>query len=70
MMKSIAVEIDAQGRVRPLEPGKSLPVGRALLTMLESAAGDAALLAENALAEDWLRPEEDKAWANLQPGKS
>jgi len=26
-----------------------------------------ALLSEAALAEDWLRPEEDKAWAHLQP---
>ena len=70
MMKTIAVEIDAQGRVRPLEPSQRLPQGRGLLTILELVAGDAALLAENALAEDWLRPEEDKAWANLQPGKS
>lgn len=70
MMKAIPVEIDAQGRVRPLELSLRLPPGRALLTMLESAAGDAALLAENALAEDWLRPEEDKAWAHLQPGRS
>jgi len=26
-----------------------------------------ALLSEAALAEDWLRPEEDAAWAHLQP---
>lgn len=69
MMKAIPVEIDAQGRVRPLEPSLRLPQGRALLTMLESVTGDAALLAETALAEDWLKPEEDKAWASLQPGK-
>ncbi len=41
-----------------------------LLAPLEPAAGDAALLAESALAEDWLRPEEDAAWAHLQPAKS
>lgn len=57
-MKTIAVEIDAQGRVHPLEPLLRLPPGRALLTLLEPAAGDAALLAESALAEDWLRPEQ------------
>ena len=68
-MKTIAVEIDAQGRVHPLEPLLRLPPGRALLTLLEPA-GDAALLAESALAEDWLRPEEDAAWAHLQPAKS
>ncbi|MDO9459465.1 MAG: hypothetical protein Q7N95_05050 [Alphaproteobacteria bacterium] len=70
MMKTIAVEIDAQGRVHPLEPQLRLPPGRALLTLLDPAAGDAALLAESALAEDWLRPEEDEAWAHLQPVKS
>lgn len=69
-MKTIAVEIDAQGRVHPLEPLLRLPPGRALLTILEPVAGDAALLAEKALAEDWLRLEEDAAWAHLQPGKS
>ena len=26
-----------------------------------------ALLSESALAEDWLKPEEDEAWAYLQP---
>ena len=31
---------------------------------------NAALLSEAALAEDWNRPEEDAAWAHLQPGKS
>jgi antitoxin component of MazEF toxin-antitoxin module len=27
---------------------------------------ETALLSEKVLARDWLRPEEDKAWANLQ----
>lgn len=27
---------------------------------------ETALLSEDALAKDWLRPEEDKAWATLQ----
>ncbi len=30
---------------------------------------ETALLSEAALAEDWNRPEEDKAWAHLQPAK-
>ncbi|MFZ5913382.1 MAG: hypothetical protein ACOY17_04100 [Pseudomonadota bacterium] len=70
MMKTIAVEIDAEGRIHPLEPCLRLPPGRALLTLLEPAAGDCALLGEHALAQDWLRPEEEAAWAHLQPGKS
>lgn len=27
---------------------------------------ETALLSEQALAEDWLRPEEDEAWSHLQ----
>lgn len=69
MLQTIEVEIDASGRVRALEPVAKLPVGRALLTFLPSAEDDSAQLAERALAEDWLRPEEDAAWAHLQPGK-
>jgi len=29
------------------------------------AVGEEALLSESMLAKDWLRPEEDLAWANL-----
>jgi len=72
MSNTIRVEIDAEGRVHPLEPGIRLPVGHALLTILtpESLeAHETALLAEKALAEDWLKEEEDAAWKHLQPGK-
>ena len=68
IMQTIAVEIDAAGNVHPLEPMGKLPAGRGLLTLLPG--GDEALaLAEPALAEDWLRPEEDAAWVHLQPGR-
>ena len=30
---------------------------------------ETALLAQPALASDWLKPEEDAAWTHLQPGK-
>jgi hypothetical protein len=46
-----------------------LPGGRALLTLLQPSTDETALLADAALAEDWLRPEEDEAWAYLQPDK-
>ncbi len=42
------------------------------VTVLEEPAavpGEAALLAEAALAADWSRPEEDAAWSHLQPEK-
>ena len=68
IMQTIAVEIDAAGTVHPLDPIGRLPAGRALLTLLPGA-DDALALAEPALAEDWLRPEEDAAWAHLQPAK-
>lgn len=69
MLQTIEVEIDASGHVHPLEGVVRLPAGRALLTLLAPPAGEAALLAQAALADDWLRPDEDDAWAHLQPGK-
>ncbi|OGQ94064.1 MAG: hypothetical protein A2521_09710 [Deltaproteobacteria bacterium RIFOXYD12_FULL_57_12] len=69
MLRTIEVDIDASGRIHPLEDLPSLPTGRALLTLLTPSVDEAALLAEPALAEDWLKTEEDEAWAHLQPGK-
>lgn len=69
MLQTIEVEIDASGHVHPLEPMSKLPVGRALLTLLNSSVDDALQLAESSLAEDWLKPDEDAAWAHLQPAK-
>ena len=45
---------------------------RALVTILDEPAivpGEAALLAEPALAADWSRVEEDEAWSYLQQAK-
>ncbi|TVP93625.1 MAG: hypothetical protein EA347_00190 [Thioalkalivibrio sp.] len=69
MLTTIEVEIDRDGRIRPVEPLGQLPAGRARLTLLARPADETALLAEAALAEDWLKPEEDDAWANLQPDR-
>ncbi|MBN6741792.1 hypothetical protein JKG47_14865 [Acidithiobacillus sp. MC6.1] len=65
MLQTIEVEIDAQGRVHPVELHGPLPKGRALLTLLTSLANEEAPLSEAALADDWLKPEEDAAWAYL-----
>jgi hypothetical protein len=70
MFQTIEVEIDSSGQVHPLGRPIHLPPGRALLTLLDEQVNESALLAEAALAEDWLKPEEDEAWAHLQPGKS
>ncbi len=69
MFQTIEVEIDASGRIHPLEPVPTLPIGRALLTLLKPSCDEALQLAEPALAEDWLKPEEEQAWAHLQPAK-
>ncbi|MHB1706643.1 MAG: hypothetical protein ACYCSH_11485 [Acidithiobacillus sp.] len=68
MLQTIEVEIDAQGRVHPVGLNRALPAGRSLLTLLTPPANEAAILSEAVLAEDWLKPEEDEAWAYLQPG--
>lgn len=69
MLQTIEVHIDAKGHIHPAEPLPPLFHGRALLTLLEPITHESALLSESALAEDWLKPEEDAAWAHLQPVK-
>ena len=70
MIQTVEAVIDSSGRVLLLE-NVSLPKGhRALVTVLDERADVGALepafLSEEALAEDWLRPEEDEAWSHLQ----
>jgi hypothetical protein len=71
MIQTVEAIVDADGRVRLLGDVQVSGPRRALVTVLEEPAaipGETALLAESALA-DWSRPEEDAAWAHLQPGK-
>jgi hypothetical protein len=68
MARTVEVEIDDAGGVHPLDPGMRLPPGRAVLYWPEGDELYPALMSEKAL-EDWLRPEEDAAWAYLQPDK-
>ena len=70
-LRSIEATIEKDGTVR-LHKKVRLPASRrAILTILDepAAIAETALLSELALAEDWNRPEEDKAWATMQPGK-
>jgi len=72
MIRTVEAVVDSAGRVRLLGEVRVASPRRALVTVLEEPAsmpGEAALLAEAALAADWLRPEEDAAWSHLQPGK-
>jgi len=70
MIQTVEAVVDGQGRVRLLGPVQVDGLRRALVTVLDEPAtvpGEAALLAEAALAADWNRPEEDAAWSHLQP---
>ncbi len=69
MIQTVEAVVDADGRVRLLGELRLAGPRRALVTVLEEPAavpGDAALLAEAALAADWSRPEEGAAWSHLR----
>ena len=74
MLRTIEAVIDENGNVRLLEPLRLDHASRALVTILEASqvsgedeSPDTASLSEAPLAVDWQRPEEDAAWAHLQP---
>ncbi len=72
MIQTVEAVIDSEGRIQLLGEVHVDGPRRALLTVLDEApplAGEAALLAEPALAVDWNRPEEDAAWSHLQSAK-
>ena len=68
MTRTIEVEIDEAGAIHPIDPNLKVPPGRAVLAWPEGEDLFPALMSEKALA-DWLRPEEDEAWAYLQQVK-
>jgi hypothetical protein len=71
MIRTVEAVIDERGGVHLLEPVQLPTMRRALVTILEESPGvpEGALLSEAALAQDWDRPEEDAAWAHLQPAQ-
>ena len=73
MILTVEAVIDENGRIRLLTAVHVDSPRRALVTVLEEPAavpGEPAMLAEAALAVDWLRPEEDAAWARFQPNRT
>ena len=66
MIRTVRAMVDAKGNVRLLEPVEITASCMALVTISDDEAPETALLSEEALARDWLRPEEDEAWAHLQ----
>ena len=72
-MFTVEAVIDEEGNVKILQPIQLQGARRALLVILDEPArtvAETALLSEAALAEDWLRPEEDEAWSYLQRATS
>ncbi|MBI3541129.1 MAG: hypothetical protein HY073_03205 [Deltaproteobacteria bacterium] len=71
MITSIEAIVESNGVVHLLKPVKLNGSRRAILTILEDQPSDeiATFLSEQALAEDWLKPEEEKAWEHLQKAK-
>jgi hypothetical protein len=69
MHQTLEAVVSEGGEVRLFEPLHLPGARRALVTILEEPAiniPETALLSEKTLAEDWLRPEEDKAWSHLK----
>jgi hypothetical protein len=57
---------DMQKLADKLTPAQQLQLAEYLIAKARpSTVSEEALLSESLLAKDWLRPEEDLAWANL-----
>ena len=69
MLQTYEGVIDKDGTLHLLEPIKLPKRRRIIITILDeepvSELTNLALLSEPALAKDWERPEEDKAWSHL-----
>jgi hypothetical protein len=68
MLHTVEAVIDAHGHVQWLEQVQLHAPQRVLITLLDPAADETLVLAESALAKDWLNDDEESAWAHLQPG--
>lgn len=73
MIRKVEAIVDEQGTVRLKEPVHLAAPRRALVTIFDDDRAidvdEVALLSEDALAQDWNRPEEDAAWSHLQPAR-
>jgi len=70
MIRTIEAFIDPDGKIHLDESVEITSRKRVLVTILDEAPShipnEEAFLSEQALAEDWNRPEEDEAWSYLQ----
>lgn len=63
MKATLEAEVDAKGNIRLKEAVTLRPGSRVLVTVVQEAPAETAVLSEASLAADWNRPEEDAAWA-------
>ena len=71
MIQTIEAIVDANGKVNLLTEIRLKESRRAIVTILDESPtiSETALLSEKSLAEDWLRDEEEAAWAYIQSEK-
>jgi hypothetical protein len=69
MIRTVEAIVDENGQVRLSEPIQLSRSQRALVTILDEEPlpqlHEDSLLSEQALAEDWNRPEENAAWSHM-----
>jgi hypothetical protein len=63
MKATLEAEVDAKGNIKLKDPVTLRPGSRVLVTVVQDAPPETAVLSEASLAADWNRPEEDAAWA-------
>jgi hypothetical protein len=70
MLHTLEAVLEPDGALRFLEPVRLDRAQRVLVTFTQPREETAATatVSEAALAVDWLREEEERAWAHLQPG--
>ncbi|MEI8140553.1 MAG: hypothetical protein WCI03_11890 [bacterium] len=67
MLMAVEATIETNGTVYLMEPIHLAHTCRAIVTIMdESEIPETTLLSQNALAQDWERPEEEAAWSHLQ----
>jgi hypothetical protein len=71
-MRTIEAVINEEGQIQLLETIERGKQRRAIVVVLDDpgvVSEETAVLSEEALKEDWSRPEEDSAWSHLQSVK-
>lgn len=71
MLTTVEAVLDTDGALRFVEPVHLAHAQRVLVTFTEplDEAVEGTRISERSLAADWLRDEEDAAWAHLRPAE-